>query len=61
MSDYMHTSQLLYNLVPLVACLGDDPYLETFTEGKLLLAQYYDMSARVHIDLIRRAIVQRIT
>ena len=59
-SNYLRTSQLLYDLVPVIACLGDDAYLADLPEGRSLLDQYYMMTSRVHIDLIKRAIVQRI-
>ena len=32
--NYLHTAQLLYNLMPLMACLGDDPYIDQFPEGQ---------------------------
>ena len=43
--------------MPLMASLGDDPYLAEFIEGKKLVDQYYDMTQRIHIDLVKRAIV----
>ena len=56
-STYLLTAQLLYDLVPVVSCLGDDPYLKDYPRGRQLLDQYYRMTARVHIDLVKRAIV----
>ena len=58
--NYLNTAQHLYDLVPLVACLGDDPYLSSFAEGKSLLDKYFAMADRTHIELVKRAIIQKI-
>ena len=43
-ANFLGTSQLLYDLMPLMASLGDDPYLAEFSEGKKLVDLYYDMT-----------------
>ena len=60
-SNYLLTAQLVYDLVPLMAVLGDDPYLESFEPGRNLYARYFRMANRVHIELIRRANLQRMS
>ena len=60
-SIYLHTVQLLYNMIPLAECLGDDPYLKQFKQGKLMYDQYKAMVERTWVDLLRRATIQRIT
>ena len=47
---YIRTAQLLYDLLPLVICLGDDPYLCEYSEGAQMLALYHQMRNKVHID-----------
>ena len=59
-SVYMHTAQLLYDMMPLAACLGDDPYLSQFKAGEQLLLNYKMLTEKTHIDLIKRANIQRI-
>ena len=59
-SVYMHTAQFLYDMMPIAACLGDDPYLSQFKAGEQLLQNYKLMTERTHIDLIKRANIQRV-
>ena len=57
---YLHASQILYDLVPLISSLLDDPYLSSFSKGQTILTQYFEMAERSHTDLIKKAIAIRI-
>ena len=56
-SNYQHTAQMVYDLMPLFTALSEDSYIDTYPEGKLMLANYYEMQKRTLIDLVKRAIV----
>ena len=58
--NYLSTAQHLYELVPLVVCLGDDPYLSSFVEGKKFLEKYFSLQREIHNELVKRAIIKTI-
>ena len=57
---FLHTSQMLYDLMPLASAISDDPYLDSFKPGRNFVDNYLHMISRAHNDLIRQAQTERI-
>ena len=51
---YTDMHQTLYELIPLISYISEDPYLSQSNEGKKLLHDYIEMSKLVEVELITR-------
>ena len=52
-------NQTMYDLIPLVSYVCEDPYLDYLKEGKQFLQDYVEMAKIVETDLIKRIMIKR--